>query len=139
MASLNKVTLIGNIGKDPSIKQTANGKRLATFSLACSENWKDKSTKETKTKTEWVNIVIYNENIVNVIEKFTTKGSKIYIEGSLQTRKYEQDGVTKYTTEVVVQQFQGNIILLDNRNDSSPVKQAIADAGNSQLYDEIPF
>ena len=109
MSSLNKVQLIGNLGNDPDI---INEGKIAKFSLATSESWKDKASGERKTKTEWHNIVVYNEGLVGVIQQYVKKGSKVYVEGQLQTRKWEdKDGVTKYTTEIVLQNFNGTLTL----------------------------
>lgn len=116
MSSLNKVTLIGRVGKDPEILRTQAGKKLASFSLAMSETWKDKNTGEKREKTEWINIVIYNEGIAGVVEKYVHKGSQIYIEGALQTRKWQdKEGKDRYTTEVVLQGFNGQLTLLDGK------------------------
>ena len=119
MSSLNKVTLIGRVGKDPEIKTSKAGKKLASFSLATSESWKDKQGQKQE-KTEWHNIVVYNEGIAGVIEKYVHKGSQIYIEGALQTRKWQdKDGKDRYTTEVVLQGFNGQLILLDGKAKSN--------------------
>lgn len=108
--------LIGRVGKDPEIHKTQAGKKIASFSLATSETWKDKNTGEKREKTEWHNIVIYNEGIAGVVEKYVHKGSQIYIEGALQTRKWQdKDGKDRYTTEVVLQGFNGQLILLDGK------------------------
>ena len=114
--SVNKVILVGNLGKDPVIRSMGSGDRVATFSLATSENWRDKTSGERKEKTEWHNIAIFNENIVRVVENYVKKGSKIYVEGQLQHRKYTDNaGVEKYMTEVVVNRFKGELTLLDSR------------------------
>ena len=116
MSSLNKVQLIGNLGNDPDI---INEGKIAKFSLATSESWKDKASGERKTKTEWHNIVVYNEGLVGVIQQYVKKGSKVYVEGQLQTRKWEdKDGVTKYTTEIVLQNFNGTLTMLGENNSS---------------------
>ncbi|MBX7146523.1 MAG: single-stranded DNA-binding protein [Alphaproteobacteria bacterium] len=116
VGSVNKVILVGNVGKDPEIRNTQSGDRVATFPLATSERWKDKVTGERKEKTEWHRIVIFDDRLVEVIEKFVHKGSKIYVEGQLQTRKWsDQSGQEKYTTEVVLQRFRGELTLLDTR------------------------
>ncbi|MBX3477825.1 MAG: single-stranded DNA-binding protein [Brevundimonas sp.] len=114
--SVNKVILVGNLGRDPEIRTLNNGDRVANLSLATSETWRDKSTGERKEKTEWHRVVIFNENIVKVCENYLKKGSTIYVEGALQTRKYEQNGVEKYTTEVVIQRFNGNLTMLGGRD-----------------------
>ncbi|HRO31829.1 MAG TPA: single-stranded DNA-binding protein [Brevundimonas sp.] len=115
--SVNKVILVGNLGKDPEIRTLNNGDRVANLSLATSETWRDKSTGERKEKTEWHRVVIFNDNIVKVAENYLKKGSTVYIEGQLSTRKYEQNGVEKYTTEVVIQRFNGNLTMLGGRGD----------------------
>lgn len=118
--SVNKVILIGNLGKDPEIRTLTNGDRVANLSLATSEQWRDKSTGERKEKTEWHRVVIFNDNIVKVAENYLRKGSTVYVEGSLQTRKYtDQQGVEKYTTEVVIQRFNGQLTMLGGRGDSA--------------------
>jgi len=117
--SVNKVILVGNLGKDPEIRTLNSGERVANLSLATSETWRDKATGERKEKTEWHRVVIFNENIVKVAENYLKKGSTVYIEGSLQTRKYEQGGVEKYTTEIVLQKFRGELTMLGGRADSA--------------------
>ncbi len=114
--SVNKVILVGNLGKDPEIRTLNNGDRVANLSLATSEQWRDKSTGERKEKTEWHRVVIFNENIIKVAENYLKKGSTVYIEGQLSTRKYEQNGVEKYTTEVVIQRFNGQLTMLGGRD-----------------------
>lgn len=114
--SVNKVILVGNLGKDPEIRTLNNGERVANLSLATSETWRDKNSGERKEKTEWHRVVIFNENIVKVAENYLKKGSTVYIEGSLTTRKYEQGGVEKYTTEVVIQRFNGQLTMLGGRD-----------------------
>ena len=114
--SLNKVMLIGNLGKDPEVRSFQNGGKVCNFSLATSENWKDKNSGERREKTDWHNVAIFNENLVRIAEQYLKKGSKVYIEGSLQTRKWQdQSGADKYTTEVVLQNFNGTLVLLDGR------------------------
>lgn len=117
--SVNKVILIGNLGKDPEVKSFANGGRIANFSIATSESWKDKTSGERREKTEWHNIKIDNDNLIRVVENYLRKGSKVYIEGQLQTRKWQdRDGNDRYTTEVVVGRFNGSLELLDRREQS---------------------
>ena len=119
-ASLNKVMLIGNLGADPVIRQTQDGKRLAQLSLATSESWKDKSTGEKKEKTSWHRIVIFNDGLAGVVESYLKKGSKVYVEGQLQTRKFtDQSGQEKYTTEVVLGNYNGALTMLDSRGGMS--------------------
>lgn len=114
--SLNKVTLIGNLGNDPEIRSMNNGGKVATLSVATTESWKDKQSGEKREKTEWHRVVIFGDGLVRVAENYLKKGSKVYIEGSLQTRKWQdRDGNDKYTTEVVLQGFGGTLIMLDSR------------------------
>ena len=115
--SVNKVILVGNLGRDPEIRSTGSGQRIANFSLATSENWRDKNSGERKEKTEWHRVVVFNERLVDVVEKYVKKGSKLYIEGALQTRKWtDNSGQEKYTTEVVLQNFRGELTMLDTRS-----------------------
>ena len=115
--SVNKVILVGNLGRDPEIRTLNNGEKVANLSLATSEQWRDKSTGERKEKTEWHRVVIFNDNIVKVVENYLKKGSTIYVEGSLQTRKWtDQQGVEKYSTEVVIQRFNGQLTMLGGRD-----------------------
>ena len=144
--SLNKVTLIGNLGKDPEIRTTSDGKDIVTFSLATSESWKDKATGEKREKTEWHRVVIFNEGLVGVVKNYVKKGTKLFIEGSLQTRKWQDaSGVEKYTTEIVLQNYNSNLILLDSRGQSdnsvaeSPSGYSAQAFEHSELDDEIPF
>ncbi len=115
--SVNKVILVGNVGKDPEIRATNEGAKIASFSLATSESWKDKNTGEYKDKTEWHRVVVFNENISNIVEKYVKKGNKVYVEGALQSRKYTgSDGVEKNITEIVITRFKGEVSILDNKN-----------------------
>ncbi len=117
--SLNKVMLIGNLGKDPEIRSTQDGREIATLNLATSESWKDKNTGERKEKTEWHRVVIFNEGLVNVVKNYVKKGSKLFIEGQLQTRKWtDKDGAEKYTTEIVLQNYNGSLTMLDGKEKS---------------------
>ena len=116
--SVNKVILVGNLGRDPEIRSTQDGTRIANLSLATSESWRDKNSGERRERTEWHRVVIFNENLVKIAEQYLKKGSKIYVEGALQTRKYtDQSGVEKYSTEVVLQRFRGELTMLDGRGD----------------------
>ena len=116
--SVNKVILVGNLGRDPEIRSTQDGTRIANLSLATSESWRDKNSGERKERTEWHRVVIFNEKLVEVVEKFLKKGSKIYVEGALQTRKWtDQSGAEKYSTEVVLQRFRGELTMLDGRGE----------------------
>lgn len=114
--SLNRVQLLGHVGQAPKIKEFQNGGKIASFSIATSESWKDKKTGEKKTQTDWHNVSVQNEHIIGIVERFVSKGSKLYIEGQLKTRSYEDNGTTKYVTEVVMRS-DGIIRLLDNKND----------------------
>jgi len=114
--SVNKVILVGNVGKDPEIRRTQDGRPIANLSLATTESWRDKNTGERKDKTEWHRVVIFNENLCKVVEQYVKKGAKLYIEGQLQTRKWtDQSGAEKYSTEVVLQGFNGNLTMLESR------------------------
>lgn len=145
-ASLNMVQLVGNLGKAPEIKTMNSGDKVANFSMAMSESWtKDGEKKE---KTEWVNVVVWGNGVVGVIEKYVNKGSKIYVQGALRTRKYEKDGQDRYATEVVVQGMGGRILLLDGKksgDDDGYGKAAETGGGgvseqfSADLDDEIPF
>ena len=162
--SVNKVILVGNLGRDPEVRRLNSGEPVVNLRIATSENWKDKATGERKEKTEWHSVVIFNENLARVAEQYLKKGSKVYIEGQLQTRKWtDQQGQEKYTTEVVLQRFRGELTLLDSRGGSggdtgdddrgsrgefgrsSPMEKrpAMADTGGSRfasdLDDDIPF
>jgi len=115
--SVNKVILLGNLGRDPEIRSTQSGSKMATFSMATSKRWKDRNTQEQRDKTSWHNIVVFGDGLVDIVEKYVKKGSKIYVEGELQTRKWQdQDGNDRYSTEVVLQGFNSNLTLLDSRN-----------------------
>ena len=118
--SVNKVILIGNLGKDPEIRTLGSGDRVANLRLATTETWRDKATGERKEKTEWHSVVIFNDNIVKVVEQYVKKGSSVYVEGALQTRKWtDQQGAEKYTTEIVIQRFNGQLTMLGGRGDSA--------------------
>lgn len=143
--SINKVMLIGNLGKDPEIRTTTDGREIASFSLATSESWKDKATGERKDKTEWHRIVVFKEGVVGIVKSYVKKGTKLYIEGQLQTRKWvDSAGQEKYTTEVVLQGFNSNLILLDNKGVNSDFHSpssggATNNFDESAIDDEIPF
>lgn len=118
--SLNKVMLIGNLGRDPEIRSTQDGREIATLNIATSETWKDKSTGERREKTEWHRVVAFSDGLVNIIKNYLHKGSKVFIEGSLQTRKWtDNNGVEKYSTEVVLQGFNGTLTMLDAKGSNS--------------------
>src|SRR5215216_2915229 len=118
--SVNKVILVGNLGRDPEVRRLSNGEPVVNLRIATSETWKDKASGERKEKTEWHSVVIFNENLARVAEQYLKKGSKVYLEGQLQTRKWtDQQGVEKYTTEVVLQRFRGELTILDSRGGGS--------------------
>jgi single-strand DNA-binding protein len=162
--SVNKVILVGNLGKDPEIRRTQDGRPIANLSVATSETWRDKATGERKEKTEWHRVVIFNEGLCKVAEQYLKKGAKIYVEGALQTRKWtDQSGVEKYSTEVVLQGFNSTLTMLDGRSggggggsfgdepggdfgssgpiSSAPRRPVAAGGGgrNSDMDDDIPF
>ena len=147
MASVNCVTLIGNVGKDPEIRTFPSGGRVANFSLATSETWKDKNSGEKKTKTEWHRISVTNDALVGVIEKYVKKGKHLYLQGQLETRKWtDKDGAEKYSTEVVLRPYRGELVLLSGgeRSDTEETENksgASKDLGPDPLDDgsEIPF
>jgi single-strand DNA-binding protein len=133
--SVNKVILVGNLGKDPDVRRLNSGDQVVSFSVATSESWRDKTSGERKEKTEWHNVVIFNENLGKVVEQYCKKGSKVYVEGQLQTRKWQdKDGHDRYTTEIVLQRFRGELQLLDSRGggegrDSFPEEGAPRSSG----------
>lgn len=142
--SLNKVTIIGNVGKDPEIRTTSDGKEITSLSIATSETWKDKVSGEKRERTEWHRVVVFNEGLVSVVKNFVKKGSRIYVEGNLQTRKWlDNSGIEKFTTEVVLQNYGANLILLDSKNTTSNNSDSISSSNqnfdHSELDDEIPF
>ena len=153
--SVNKVILLGNLGRDPEIRSMQSGSKMATFSMATSKRWRDKNTQEQRDKTSWHNIVVFGDGLVDIVEKYVKKGSKIYVEGELQTRKWQdQDGNDRYTTEVVLQGFNSNLTLLDSRNANinqdqtidtdkaaSSVENSISsnNTDSSESDDDIPF
>jgi len=150
--SVNKVILIGNLGKDPEVRRMTSGEPVVSFSIATSETWRDKSSGERKEKTEWHRVVVFNKNLAEVAEKYLRKGSKVYIEGSLQTRKWtDKDGAEKYTTEVVLQNFRGELTMLDTRGgegggggggggrERAGASDAPARFQRDEMDDEIPF
>jgi single-strand DNA-binding protein len=161
--SVNKVILVGNLGKDPEVRRLQNGNPVVNLSVATSESWRDKATGERKEKTEWHRVVIFSEGLAKVAEQYLKKGAKVYIEGALQTRKWtDQSGVEKYSTEVVLQGFNSNLTMLDGRSGggggfgsddsggdfgssgaSGGGQRRVAAAGagshNSDMNDDIPF
>ena len=160
--SVNKVILVGNLGKDPEIRRTQDGRPIANLSVATSETWRDKATGERKEKTEWHRVVIFNEGLCKIAEQYLKKGAKVYLEGALQTRKWtDQAGVEKYSTEEVLQGFNSSLTMLDGRGggggvsfggddqgggdfgtsspSSAPRRAVAAGARNSDMDDDIPF
>ena len=156
VGSVNKVILLGRLGKDPEIRSMQSGKKVANFGIATSKRWKDRETQEQKESTTWHNIVVFNEGLVGIIEQYVKKGSQIYIEGELQTRKWQdQNGQDRYTTEVVISGFSGTLQMLDRRDDmnsNAPSQQSQPQAQNApqaapaitpvapdEFEDDIPF
>jgi len=148
--SVNKVILVGNLGKDPEVRSFQNGGRVARFSIATSESWKDKASGERREKTEWHNISVTNDNLVTVCERFLKKGSKVYVEGQLETRKWQdKDGHDRYTTEVVLKPFRGELTMLDSKSgagsggsyggDAPSFEAPAAATALPDLDDDIPF
>ena len=132
--SVNKVILVGNLGRDPEVRSFANGGKVANLSLATSETWRDKQSGERKEKTEWHRVAIFNERLVEVAEKYLRKGSKVYLEGQLETRKWtDQSGAEKYTTEVVLRQFRGELTMLDGRQGGGGGMGAGPDGGPDEF------
>ncbi len=127
--SINKVILVGNLGRDPEIRSTQDGREIANLTIATSDSWRDKNTGERKERTEWHRVAIFNEALVNISKNYLRKGAKVYIEGALQTRKWtDQSGAERYTTEIVLQGFNGNLTMLDTRGGNSESNFGGADA-----------
>jgi single-strand DNA-binding protein len=153
--SVNKVILIGNLGRDPEVRTTQAGDKVVNLSVATSERWKDRASGEQRERTEWHRVVIFNERLADVAEKYLRKGAKVYLEGQLQTRKWtDQSGVEKYTTEVVLPRFRGELTMLDSKGEAGGAEEAFEAAGgpsrgtravsssrpaSQDLDDEIPF
>lgn len=136
--SVNKWIGIGNVGKDPEIRATQDGREIASFSIGISEKWKDKNSGEYKSKTEWVNISVFG-NLVSVVKNYVKKGSKVYVEGSLQTREYEKNGVKCYATQVILQGFNSTIQLLDSKKDGNSSNASQSDSVEEESSSDIPF
>lgn len=143
--SINKVIIVGNLGRDPEIRQTQDGMKIANFSVATSDSWKDKNTGERRDKTEWHRVVIMNDRLSEIVEKYVKKGSKVYVEGQLQTRKWtDQSGMERYTTEILLSRFKGELHLLDSRgadmNDQQP-QESYNDmpSFSNNIDDDVPF
>jgi len=138
MSSVNKVILLGNLGRDPEIRSMQSGKKMASFSIATSKRWKDRNTQEQKENTSWHNIVVFNEGLVDVIEKYLKKGSKIYVEGELSTRKYQdKEGNDRYTTEVVLQGYNSTLTMLGSNTSTSTQQVSSVASTNDQLDDNF--
>jgi single-strand DNA-binding protein len=134
--SVNKVTLIGNLGKDPEIRTLQSGTKVANLSVATSETWNDRQTGERKERTEWHRVVIFNERLAEVAERYLRKGRKVYLEGAMETRKYtDQSGQEKYTTEVVLRNFRGELVLIDSQRGE---EGAMAEGGGGGGYQRAP-
>jgi single-strand DNA-binding protein len=128
--SVNKVILVGNLGRDPETRRLANGDPVVNLRIATSESWRDKQSGERREKTEWHSVVIFNENLAKVAEQYLRKGSKIYIEGQLQTREWQdKDGQKRYSTEIVLQRYRGELTLLDGREGGGSAPRDVEDAG----------
>lgn len=138
--SVNKVILVGNLGADPEVRHTQDGRPVVNLRLATSETWRDKASGERRERTEWHRIVIFNENFCRVAEQYLKKGAKIYVEGQLQTRKYtDQQGVERYTTEVVLQQYRGDLTMLDSRAGASAEPAAAGFANGDDFGQSAPL
>ena len=138
--SVNKVILVGNLGADPEVRQTQDGRPIVNLRVATSENWKDKNTGERREKTEWHRVVIFSEGLARVAEQYLRKGSKVYLEGALQTRKWEdQSGQERYSTEVVLTGFNASLVMLDGKQDQSAKPEASSADTRDPLDSEIPF
>lgn len=141
--SVNKVILIGNLGKSPEIRFSSDGSKIATFSVATSDVWKDKMTGERKDRTEWHKVVVFNDKLAEVVEKYLQKGSKVYLEGQLQTRKWtDQQGIDRYSTEVVLQKFRGELTMLDPKGSSGDGSSYGSDAYGASIpssFDTSPL
>ena len=149
--SINKVILVGNLGNDPDVRLSQDNKKIVRLSIATSDSWKDRDTGEKKEKTEWHRVVIFSNGLADIAEKYLKKGSKIYLEGQLQTRKYtDQAGIEKYTTEIALQNFNSSLVMLDGRNnditdekkmlnlENNPKTESLLDS-SIEIDDEIPF
>ncbi len=156
VSSINKVILVGNLGADPKVSNTANGSKIVNLNIATSDVWKDKLSGERKERTEWHRVVIFNAQLADIAERYLRKGSKVYLEGQLQTRRWEDaNGQERYTTEIVLQNFSGTLVLLDGRGDGVPAGGTDVFSGSSSggwdsapaggaapaadLDDDIPF
>lgn len=148
MSSVNKAILVGRLGKDPEVRTMQSGDRVANFSLATSESWKDKATGARQEKTQWHNVVVFNQNLIGVVERFARKGDRIYVEGQIETRKFAgSDGVDRYATEIVLRPYRGEVVLLGEKKDAADTftadefRRAKSEPPKSgfMIDDEIPF
>lgn len=153
VSSINKVILVGNLGADPKVSNTANGTKIVNLNIATSDVWRDKASGERKERTEWHRVVIFNSQLADIAERYLRKGSKVYLEGQLQTRKWEDNnGQERYTTEIVLQNYAGTLVLLDGRGDGVPAGgndvfsgssssgwDSASAAPSADLDDDIPF
>lgn len=151
MSSVNKVILVGNLGRDPEVRHTQDGKAIVNLSIATSETWRDKATGERKEKAEWHRVVIFNEGLAKVAEQYLKKGSTVYLEGQLQTRKWtDKDGAEKYSTEIVLQQYRGELVMLGGKSAETMTDAEVNRAFKKEvgklvgglrgdLNDEVPF
>ena len=144
--SINKVTLLGNLGADPKVSNTQSGAKIVNLNIATTDSWKDRATGERKERTEWHRVVIFNPQLADIAERYLRKGSKVYLEGQLQTRKWEDNtGAERYTTEIVLQNFNGNLVLLDGRGDAPAAggddvfASPSSSSSSADLDDDIPF
>ena len=143
--SVNKVILVGNLGADPEVRNLPNGGKVVNLRIATSESWRDKNSGERKERSEWHRVVIFSEGLVKVAEQYLRKGAKVYLEGQIQTRKWQKDGVDQYSTEIVLQGFNANLTMLDGRSDSAEHREApasasgVSGAGTGSMDDSIPF
>lgn len=142
MSSVNKVILVGNLGRDPEVRHTQDGRAIVNLSIATSESWRDKASGERKEKTEWHRVVIFNEGLAKVAEAYLKKGSTVYLEGQLQTRKWtDQSGVEKFSTEVVLQNFKGELVMLGGKSggEEAPAAPKAGGGFKRDIDDEVPF
>ena len=137
--SVNKAIVVGNLGRDPEVRTGQSGTRVATFSVATTETWKDAATSERRQRTDWHRVVVFGDRLIEVVEGYLHKGSKVWVEGQMQTRKWKaQDGSDRYTTEVVLKPFRGTLVMLDTRRDGPPPAGSPEDYGTAQAAPEQP-
>jgi single-strand DNA-binding protein len=138
--SVNKVILLGNVGQAPVIRTTQDGKKIATFSLATSDKWKDRTTNEWKEKCEWHRVVVFSDGLVGIIEKYIQKGTRIFLEGTLQTRKWtNKDGVEQFATEVILQGFNNKLEIIESKKGDNEVQEVNGNVADSSFDDNVPF